>query len=62
MLLDDPLSALDATVAQEVYRNAVAGVLSNTCAKSPFTWHLNMIVRVTFYTLRVESTIKASVL
>ena len=32
VLLDDPLSALDATVAQEVYKNAVAGVLANTCA------------------------------
>ena len=29
VLLDDPLSALDATVAQEVYRNAVAGVLAS---------------------------------
>ena len=33
VLLDDPLSALDATVAQEVYRNALAGVLANKCAE-----------------------------
>ena len=26
ILLDDPLSALDATVAQQVYSNAIAGV------------------------------------
>ena len=32
MLLDDPLSALDATVAQEVYKNAIAGVLADKCA------------------------------
>ena len=32
VLLDDPLSALDATVAQEVYHNAVAGVLASKCA------------------------------
>ncbi len=30
VLLDDPLSALDATVAQEVYKNAVVGVLADT--------------------------------
>ena len=39
MLLDDPLSALDATVAQEVYKNAVVGVLAETCADGPlYLW------------------------
>lgn len=32
ILLDDPLSALDATVAQQVYSNAIAGVWSDRCA------------------------------
>lgn len=29
ILLDDPLSALDATVAQQVYSNAILGTWSN---------------------------------
>ena len=42
ILLDDPLSALDATVAQQVYSNAIAGVwgcrsarLQNRCLRAP---------------------------
>lgn len=36
VLLDDPLSALDATVAQQVYSNAIAGVWSNRCQACAF--------------------------
>ena len=31
ILLDDPLSALDATVAQQVYSSAIASVWSHRC-------------------------------
>ena len=33
ILLDDPLSALDATVAQQVYSSAIAGVWAHRCAR-----------------------------